>query len=62
MKEVVAKEPQYAYLDTYASILYKCGQLKDAEAWANKAIEAGKKSGDKVTSTEELLVKIKSGK
>jgi thioredoxin-related protein len=60
MKKAVEVDSQYAYLDTYASILYKNKQLKEAEIQAKKAIEAGKKSGDDVKSTEELLVKIQA--
>ncbi len=59
---VVEKDPQYACLDTYAALLYKTGQLKDAEEWALKAIETGKKAGSDVKSTEELLDKIKGKK
>lgn len=62
MQKVVEKDPQYAYLDTYASLLYKTGKLKDAETWANKAIAAGKEKGDDVSATETLLGKIKGGK
>lgn len=62
MQKVVEKEPQYAYLDTYASLLYKTGNLKEAETWANKAIAAGKEKGDDVSATATLLEKIKSGK
>ena len=58
MQKVVAAAPEYAYLDTYAWLLYKSGQMKEAEEMANKAIAAGTKSGDKTTSTEELLQKI----
>jgi hypothetical protein len=61
MKEVVAKEPRYAYLDTYAAVLYKSGETQEAKTWAGKAIEAGKKSGDNTASTEELLKKINAG-
>ena len=59
MEKVVAQEPTYALMDTYAALLYKTNQLKDAETWANKAIAAGEKSGDKTDSTKELLEKIK---
>jgi thioredoxin-related protein len=59
MKEVVSTDPSYANLDTYAALLYKTGQNKEAETWANKAIETGKKAGEKTTATEALLKKIK---
>lgn len=62
MHGVVTAEPKYAYLDTYAAILYKSGQRKQAEVWANKAIVEGKKKGEATASTEDLLKKIKEGK
>ena len=63
MEKVVKLEPKkYAYLDTYANLLFKTKYVKDAEAWANKAIEAGKISGDKTTSSEKLLEQIKKTK
>ncbi len=62
MKAVVEKEPQYAYEDTYASLLYKAGDLKEAKLWAAKAIETGKKAGEKTEATEELLKKMIGGK
>ena len=58
----MAEEPTYALMDTYAALLYKTNQLRDAETWANKAIAAGEKSGDKTDSTKELLEKIKKAK
>ncbi len=58
MKGLIEKEPIYAYLDTYAALLYKAGQPKEAKIWANKAIETGKKAGEKTESTEELLKKM----
>lgn len=62
MKEVTKKEPDYAYLDTYASLLYKSGQMQDAATIATNAIEVGKKAGTDVTATEELLKKINEKK
>ncbi len=62
MKMVVAKDPEYAYLDTYAALLFATEQLKQAEVWAKKAIEVGEAAGDDVAGTEELLEKIKAGK
>ena len=62
MKGVVGVDASYANLDTYAALLYKSGNKKEAELWANKAIAAGKKSGDETKTTEELLKKIKGVK
>lgn len=62
MKGVVGAEATYANLDTYAALLYKSGNKKEAGDWATKAIAAGKKSGDETKTTEELLKKINGGK
>jgi thioredoxin-related protein len=58
MNTIVNKEPGYAYLDTYAALLYKTGKTADAAKYATMAIETGKKEGKDVKSTEELLKKI----
>lgn len=55
----------YAFLDTYAAVLYRAGELKDAEIFANKAIEKAKE--DKMTpeeykETSKLLENIKGKK
>lgn len=55
----------YANLDTYAAVLYKNGDLKNAEVQANKAIDKAKAENLGVADykeTSELLKKIKSGK
>ncbi|NDK56013.1 thioredoxin family protein [Pontibacter fetidus] len=57
-RKSVTIAPGYANLDTHASLLYKLGQKDKAKAAAEKAIAAGKKNGDDVQGTEELLVKI----
>ena len=62
MADVVKVDPTYAYLDTYAALLFKTNQLDDAEKWADKAIAKGQADGEKVTGTEELLDKIKAAK
>ena len=62
MKEVTAKEPQYAYMDTYAALLSKTGQKAEAKEMAKKAIAAGKKAGDDTKETEKLLSKLETGK
>ena len=58
MKRALETDSQYAYLDTYAALLYKNKQYSEAETQAKKAIEAGKKSGDDFKSTQDLLEKI----
>ncbi len=57
MLKVVNKDDKYAYLDTYATLLYKTGQVKEAKTWANKAIAIGKKTGADISSAEALLKK-----
>ncbi|HLF13489.1 MAG TPA: thioredoxin family protein [Bacteroidota bacterium] len=59
MSKTIVTSPVYAYLDTYAALLYKDGQTKLAEEFAVKAIEKGKRDKEDVKSTEELLRKIK---
>lgn len=53
----------YAYLDTYAAVLYKSGANKEAEKVALQAIEKakeGKMSAEEYRETTELLDKIKT--
>ncbi|MEJ8755717.1 thioredoxin family protein [Pontibacter sp. H259] len=57
-RKSVSIAPGYANLDTHAALLYKLGQKDKARIAAEKAIAAGKKNGDDVASTEELLAKI----
>lgn len=59
MKNVCEKNPEYMFLDTYASLLYKVGNYKEARAQAELAIDAGKRSGEDVKSTQSLLEQIK---
>lgn len=61
MAKVVVSSPSYAFLDTYAALLSKDGQKELAEEYALKAIEKGKADKEDVTSTEELLGKIRGG-
>ncbi|MDP1676737.1 MAG: DUF255 domain-containing protein [Bacteroidota bacterium] len=60
MSDVVMKSPKYMFLDTYAALLYKNSDLKNARKYAEKAIAAGKKENEKVEETEALLKKIKA--
>jgi thiol-disulfide isomerase/thioredoxin len=53
----------YANLDTYAALLFKCGNKKEAELIATKAIEKAKAenlTADNYKETEDLLNKIKT--
>jgi len=60
MKKVVADEPGYAYLDTYAALLYKNGQKEEALDHAARAIAAGEAEGVQTDDTMALLEKIKA--
>ncbi|MEY2719765.1 MAG: hypothetical protein RLZZ273_1131 [Bacteroidota bacterium] len=53
---------QWAFVDTYAALLYKTGQYDIAEEQALRAIEMGKESKADVSETEELLKKIRAAK
>lgn len=55
--------PDYAIFDTYAAVLYKAGELKEAEIMANKAIEKAKSekmTAEEYKETSALLEKIKT--
>ena len=60
MAKVVEAEPTYAYLDTYACLLYKAGRNGDAMTYAEKAIVAGKAEEADVKATEKLLKELKT--
>ncbi|MGE3800672.1 MAG: DUF255 domain-containing protein [Candidatus Kapaibacterium sp.] len=59
MKVGLEKEPDnWMYIDTYAALLYKTGNLVEAEKQARKAIQLGEEKGDDVSETKKLLEKI----
>lgn len=58
MKEVVKIDPDYSYMDTYAALLFKAGELNEAKLVAIKAIEIGSKAKKNIKETEALLNKI----
>ena len=60
MKDVTKVEPNYMYLDTYASLLYATDQFAEAEKVALQAIDEGKKTKENVAATEDLLQNIRS--
>ena len=60
MQEVTDAHPTWMYMDTYAALLYKYGNLEKAESVAIKAIELGKsEDNERVGSTEKLLEEIR---
>lgn len=58
-KRSVELEENYFNTDTYAHLLQKTGNKKDALKWANRAIELGKESGQDVSETEALVKQLK---
>jgi len=62
MQRVADEDPQYAYLDTHAALLFKLGHLEDAQRYAEMAIHTGKEAGEDVKETEALLAKIVASK
>lgn len=53
---------QWAFVDTYAALLYKTAQYDIAEEQALRAIEMGKEANADVAETEALLKKIRAAK
>ena len=49
-------------MDTYASLLFKAGELEQSEKLAIKAIAVGEASGSDVSGTKDLLERITSGR
>lgn len=58
IEKAVKMDSQYAYLDTYAALLFKGKNYDQAKSIAQKAIETGKKENEDVKETEGLLEKI----
>ena len=58
MQEVVNAAPEYAYIDTYAWLLYKAGQKEAARRAIVEAIAVGKADGENVSESENLLALI----
>lgn len=58
MKEVSETLPSYAFIDTYAALLFKTGQLAEAKNQAEHAISVGNEKGEDVSGTEDLLSEI----
>jgi tetratricopeptide (TPR) repeat protein len=61
-RKTVELENKYAYLDTYAALLYKMGNKKEAQKYAELAIKKAKEEKEDASETEELLKKIKAMK
>jgi len=60
MAKVVELDPKFMYIDTYAALLYKTGDLPKAKKFAEKAIEVGKVDEQDTSDTVALLEKIEA--
>lgn len=61
METLTREHPVWMYLDTYAALLYKLGDLEMAEQTALEAIEKGREEkSDRVGETEKLLEEIRT--
>lgn len=58
MEELTQKQPDYAYLDTYAFLAFKSGDKQKTKEIAERALEIGKEKNLKTKSMEELLEKL----
>ena len=58
MEKVIELEPKYMFLDTYAALLYKNGDMPNAKKYAQQAIEVGNEDESNVEETVALLKKI----
>jgi hypothetical protein len=58
MKELTVRKPEYAYLDTYAFLLYKSGNKEQTKKIAQLALEAAKKEKESTKALEKLLEKL----
>lgn len=58
MKKVCESSPEWMFLDTYASLLFKAGNHEEAKIQAEKAIKIGEAAGEKIDSTKALLENI----
>lgn len=58
MKELTDRKPEYAYLDTYAFLLYKMGNHEETRKIARLAIQAAKKENENSKGLEKLLEKL----
>ena len=58
MKELTDKNPEFAYLETYAFLLHKLGDKKRTKEVAERALQTAKEQGKSETSLEKLLKKL----
>ncbi|GGH01942.1 hypothetical protein GCM10011416_20920 [Polaribacter pacificus] len=58
MQEVISEEPSYAFLDTYAFLMYKSGDKNETKKIVEVAIEAAIKENKKTEDLKKLLNKL----
>lgn len=59
MKEQTEASPKWHILDTYANLLYKTGDKKNAIAQMERAIQAGRAADEDVSESEKALERFK---
>lgn len=60
VRKSVSISPEWFNTDTYASVQFALGNLKEAKTWATISIMLGKDEGMNYATTEKLLEKINS--
>ncbi len=60
IRKSVNIDEKYYNTDTLAHLLFKAKKYKEAEKWAIRSIDHGKKEGEDITLTEILLTNIQS--
>jgi thiol-disulfide isomerase/thioredoxin len=60
-KKSIEKNNDPNFLDTYANLLHKSGNTRDAIVWQKKAIALMKEQGEDTESLEETLAKMEKG-
>jgi len=62
MKSVSVKEPRWQFIDTYAHLLHKTGQRKEATRQAQRAMHLAVEAGDDPEASRVLLEKLENEK
>jgi hypothetical protein len=56
----IKMQREYAFLDTYASLLYRAKKFDEAKKYANEAIAEAEKAGEDCKETKDLLKQIEA--
>jgi thiol-disulfide isomerase/thioredoxin len=59
-KKSISLDKNFYNTDTYANILFKLGQNKEALKYAEEAVSLGKNAGEDTTTSQELVKQIKA--